>query len=501
MAVVFLLFIALSFVPAKQYSADATLLVRLSQDYIDRPVGDSAMNNVPLDHDQVLKSEASIIESRDLHEAVVKQIGAERLYPELFGEPGRLAAVKQAASGFLTRISAAVTSGDIADKGPEAKPAATPVERAADILGHRLTVTASKDGNIISIEFQHRDPELAASTVNTLVELYLARRREIFARRQSEPVRVQVQDLRRQLTAIETQLDDYRQPNGIVSYATQRDLLLQRQDALRHQMDETEAMVTQLTQREKSLSVALAQTPATVMQTERIDDTGIMQSKDLLNDMKDQEAALRRRGAPADQIAEARRRVENAERMATPKSFRATTTSSLVYEGIRLDQLRTQAELRGAEARRAALQEQLAGTTADLERFAALETRLGELQRDHEVVQESYKTYVKVLDQQVIAESVEEQKTNVRIVQAARIPDAPGRTQFLIMLLGLPFSLVAGLATGIIRDLRRNTFLGPEHLERVLRIPVLVSVPALPARAVGNTLLIADARRPSGNAR
>jgi uncharacterized protein involved in exopolysaccharide biosynthesis len=226
-----------------------------------------------------------------------------------------------------------------------------------------------------------------------------------------------------------------------------------------------------------------------------------VQSKDLLTDMRNQEAALRRQGAPADQIADARRRVENAERMATPKSYRVTTTSNPVYEGLRLDQLRTQADLRGAQARRETLRDQLAATTADLERFATLETRLGALLRDREVVQESYKGYVKILDQQIIAEGVEEQKTNVRVIQAARVPDAPGRTQLLIMLLGLPVSLVAGLATGIIRDMRRKTFTGPEHLERVLQIPVLASVPALPARVIRNSPLVAPARGPSGSVR
>src|SRR5687767_12352847 len=65
------------------FEAESSLIVRIGREYIYRPeIGGTETARTP-SLSEMVNSEVEILSSRDLAEQVVREIGAERLYPEL----------------------------------------------------------------------------------------------------------------------------------------------------------------------------------------------------------------------------------------------------------------------------------------------------------------------------------------------------------------------------------------------------------------------------------
>lgn len=153
MLLVFLLTTALGVVLAltlkTQYQAHASLLVRLGQEYVYDPrVGDAARGAVP-DTGQVIQSETEILQSSVLKEKVLADIGLDKLYPEL--------------------------GKKWASAGPEER---RKIEGSAlKSMETGLKIVTAPDTSVVRVSFNHPDPALSATVVNTLLDEYLLYRR------------------------------------------------------------------------------------------------------------------------------------------------------------------------------------------------------------------------------------------------------------------------------------------------------------------------------------
>lgn len=173
----------------KYYQASATLLARMGQEYLYRgPIGDGTP--MGFEREQTLKSEITILTSRDLLENTLAAIGREKLYP------GKSEAV--AFERFVAGLEAQLLN----------------------------------KSNVIQVTFRHADPVMAAAAVNKLVELYLDRRRDIYFEPRADALDSEVRRYHQRLIEAERQAERFKRGNGIISFAEQRDLLLRQRAEL-----------------------------------------------------------------------------------------------------------------------------------------------------------------------------------------------------------------------------------------------------------------------------
>src|SRR5262245_27126603 len=121
------------------YEAESSLLVRIGREYIYRPEDGRTETARTPSLSEMVNSEVEILSSRDLAEQVVREIGADRLYPEL--------------------VEIAPDAQVLTD---------TAVLRFRKAASIRPVLESS----VIKVGFEHEVPQLAADAVNLLVERF-----------------------------------------------------------------------------------------------------------------------------------------------------------------------------------------------------------------------------------------------------------------------------------------------------------------------------------------
>src|ERR1700752_560732 len=86
-AVAAAVFIALQFQP--RYQSKSSVLVLLGPEYgVRQAAGQQNMTSFNVQPEEVLHTEAGILDSNDLHRSVIEEVGLENLYPDLLKSPG-----------------------------------------------------------------------------------------------------------------------------------------------------------------------------------------------------------------------------------------------------------------------------------------------------------------------------------------------------------------------------------------------------------------------------
>jgi hypothetical protein len=136
------------------------------------------------------------------------------------------------------------------------------------------------------------------------------------------------------------------------------------------------------------------------------------------------------------------------------------------------------AELQGLSAQEAHLQKILDGYAGYLKKLPDKELRLVRLMRDKELNNKIYTRLLEEREQARIREAAE--IGNIRIVESAELPRVPARPQKLLNIgIGLLTGTILGLLLVFVAEFARETPRTPEDVERMLKFPVLASVPQI----------------------
>jgi uncharacterized protein involved in exopolysaccharide biosynthesis len=196
-AVPFALSVLLSFVPTPKYKAYGVLTVRLGSEFVYQPETSSSPNNqapsIPFEQDQIFKAEVAILNSDDLHAQVIRDIGANVLYP---GVP-------------------AETASDFA--------------RVVQRFNSRFGVDLEKESSVITVSFEHKDGALAVKVLDTLLRLYMEKRKSLYLEPRVELAKTHAADAHERAIAAGKALEDYKVQHGIHALDLERSVLLQQQ--------------------------------------------------------------------------------------------------------------------------------------------------------------------------------------------------------------------------------------------------------------------------------
>jgi len=433
----------------KTYEAKTTLLVQYSREYIYRSETGDQRSIVPqkAGMEEALNSEVQILASRDLKERVLRAIGIDRLYP------------------------------DAADS-------ATQLEDALERLGDAYGIRSIDQSNIVNLYFRHESPELAAETLNKFVDLFKAKRLDVYRDSDVSFFQGQVTKLTVDLREIEAGFVAFKTENKIFDLPGQTDLLVERYNRLSSELDDAEIAVNELQERRVALARQMSQTPKTIESYEANEGQMIDEARSQLFALRlEEKQLLELYRDDFDAVVDVRNQIEQLNQFLSSQENNVSgqkirTGANVVYQTLEAEHLAAETELTAMEARRSAILLQMKEIESEINRMASLKSKYDEMAREVENNRLALQTQLSNLSDAQAYDALDNQnKTNIRVVQSAVPPNhAIGASRKAKVLLSAPLGLLAGLLVAFCLNLLRPTVSEAVTIERKSELDVLATI-------------------------
>jgi polysaccharide biosynthesis transport protein len=218
---------AVNFVTPR-YKSEARILIDGRENVFLRPNGERNEERTALDPEAVT-SQVQLVLSRDLAREIIKKNKlAER--PEF--DP--------VLRGVSPMKSLLALVGFVRDPF-----SMTPEERVLDAYFERLTVYAVDKSRVIVVEFQSRDPELAARVANSVADGYLVLQqgaRQAQAKSASQWLSGEIESLRGKVAEAESRVEDFRSKSSLFVGTNNTTLSNQQMGELNTQLNNARAL-------------------------------------------------------------------------------------------------------------------------------------------------------------------------------------------------------------------------------------------------------------------
>lgn len=360
------------------------------------------------------------------------------------------------------------------------------VERAARKLGKKLNVEAIKKTNVIAVNYDAADPQLAAHVLQSLATAYLEKHMEVHRPGgQFHFFDEQTAESRRQLELAEKKLLDFTNTHDVVMAPRQRDLVLQRIDEVEAGYRQTQSQMAEIEYRVRELKYDLARLPKRmVTQVRTSDNPELLRAlKANLLDLQLKRIQLLTKFEPAhplvqevdQQIAEAKAEIENEKSNPIRDE---TTDQDTNYEWARAELQKAEVEKRGLEGREATAASQLAQYHTIARQLGGDAIIQDDLTSSEKAAEENYLLYVKKREQARMGDALDEGGiVNVAIAEKPVVPALPRWPPSVVVLVGFAGALVSGTGAAFTADYLDPALRTPEEVTACLELPVLASLP------------------------
>ena len=211
-----------------RYKSEARILIDGRENVFLRPNGERNEERTSLDAEAVT-SQVQLVLSRDLARDIIRKNKlAER--PEFDPALGGISPIKS--------LLALIGIG----RDPFSM---TPEERVLDAYFERLTAYAVDKSRVIVVEFQSRDPELAAKVANSIADGYLVLQqnmRQEQAKSASVSLASRIDDLRNEVSRAEARVEDFRSRSNLFVGTNNTTLSNQQMGELNTQLNNARAL-------------------------------------------------------------------------------------------------------------------------------------------------------------------------------------------------------------------------------------------------------------------
>lgn len=447
-----------------KYQSKSMLLVLLGPEYGARPIaGENAPNGFNVAPEQLLRTEADILHSDDLHRTVIQQIGVATLYPDLLKPPGAIAQLTRQGRMFINELLGKT-------EPPRQSAEDELLSRAEKMFAKNFGVVPDDKSHIIQLSFENPNPEVAAQTLKALEAHYLELRGKLFADRQAVIVQAQQKQTGAQLAAADAKLAEFKRVHNVANFTERQRILMAEQGALEDQLAKADSATAGLQARLDSLTVQLR-----LASGQPNGGKGNPNAASALQGMvgayqkRQQDALTTYRGSPAYDLArtDMMKAQEEVAKMRSQQAFQ-----------IQQDYDKTAADLRASQATVEAIQPQLKKIAGDLASINADESQVHELERSRAVLEDSYRAIAKVAtDREVIENVSAKEQPSVRVVTEPRVPDTAQPIRMAILLIGVIVGLVVSLISSLMSGFFHGIYLRPEALEVDTGLAVLAVIP------------------------
>jgi uncharacterized protein involved in exopolysaccharide biosynthesis len=332
------------------YEARASLLIR--------PPGGNG--TVPKATDGALAAELEILRSSDVVRQAIERVGIEALYPGLEGEP----------------VAAALAS-------------------ATDRVQGALVVRTLPGSDVIEVTFRHGRAEVAADTVNRLVERYQELRRATLAPAASSErfLSDRIGEQRQALADAEARLAAFHATNPATAAADPRRAIAERRVTIEAELRTLRDAI------DRERTVGQAEDPSVARARARLDELELEEQQILNTHVEGSRAVAKIR----HEIGLVRDYLASKEQSASRE------------QGRRLQVLRS---------RQSELEAELAGLGEGERHLPELERQLRELERDRDVAARRLDAYQREMETATLAADVDEHRVAVavHVLESARPP-------------------------------------------------------------------------------
>jgi uncharacterized protein involved in exopolysaccharide biosynthesis/Mrp family chromosome partitioning ATPase len=474
---------ALFLVVKPDYQSTAKLLVRYVMDSggVDAMGADRRIQTPDARGENIINSEIEILTSWDLGLAVADVIGPAKIVPpKVPGETNRNAA-------------------------------------AAQIIKN-LEVGVPKRSSVIVVTYRHPDPEMARKVLAEVVERYLERHLEVHRGIGSfDLLTRQTDQLRSELNASETQLQELKHKAGVVTLLEGRQRVAADINRLEQSILDSEADLAgrqaHLAETEKSpRGMASPPMSASTNAVEQVDPAVLEEYRALaekLSFLKSNLSALLihyKDGHPEVQLlqrqtaeTEALRKsleVKHPDLLSTPLGMTATTSAT--GRELALDPRTERAQLAGLEARLKILKAGLEKCRQEAATIDAEESQITQIERKKEQLVTNYRYFSESLEKARVDAQVDPTKMpNISKVQEPSLPVRVASKLLKVVaalaLGGLAFGVAWALLLDLVIDQKIRR---PIEIESRLRIPLLLSIPFVAQEGLARLLQAPEANQP-----
>ncbi|MEK6336403.1 MAG: Wzz/FepE/Etk N-terminal domain-containing protein [Acidobacteriota bacterium] len=361
------------------------------------------------------------------------------------------------------------------------------VEGAVNRLTKDLVITPVRKANVITISYSSNSPQLSASVLKRLGELYLEKHLKLnHPTGASDFFTQRAGEYEAQLRNAEQQMTDFQQSNNLVILSQQKELTLQKTADAKTKLLESETALNEATNRIARVEQQLAAIPKRIVtQSKQLPN---QYSAERLNTMmvelQNRRTQLLTKFRPEDrlvrevdeQIRTTREALAKAEQKTAVEENTDLNPLRQILEGelsrARLDQA-------GTRARRDTLSGQLQQYEAALKKLEGDTTKHNDLQRQVGESEQNYQLYAKKREEARIADELDRQKiTNVSIAEpptVSQIPSSPNRSMNVV--LGVVLAGFLSLGSVFTAEMLSDSINTPRQLEALTGGHVLATVP------------------------
>ncbi|MGE0695492.1 MAG: GumC family protein [Pirellulales bacterium] len=475
-----LVVLGLLFFP-RTYKSDARLFVRLGKESVGLDPTAALQQTVSVNdsRESEINSVVELLRSRAVLDDVVKRLGADEI---LGTQPGE-------STSWLQMVKA---PADIARTWLYGNIGAE--ERAVARLEKAITIGAPRRSNVVLVSAQARDPQLAQRILQALIESYTEQHVDANRTEGSHAFFVTQSDLlQEQLRRANEEVRDARNASSLVSIDGERQNVQSQATSieaaiLANQRDlaASDARIAALKRQLEELPHDLVAEQTAGLPNQAAD---AMRNELYRLQIEEKDISSRFTSLHPSVIAIRRQVAETQKIFDEQQDSRSQTTRrpSVVHQHVQTELSTATALAASQRAAAASLEQQFDAVRSRMRSLNDNEFRIAELSRKAELLETTYRTYVRNREQARIDQELASGRiSNINVVQPATIVAKPSSPRVMLTLaMGLFASTFGAVLLAFVAEHFDRSLKTQEQIEHELGIPVLFSVP----RSRGHELL------------
>lgn len=446
-AVLFGIGLAAAFSMGSTYTANASLLMQVSKDYVYDPLAGDAARGAIADIDQVVQSEVEILNSNELKRRVIAKVG----YKDVLPDDPKL---------WKPEGDAQIRVADAA---------------ALKVLQGGFETQTAPDNNVVRLEFKHSNALSAALILNAIIDEYQAYRLEVYPDTIGPALEKQKADFDQKLAEADRAYQDFLTQNGVGDFAAAKTTYTRIYDTVMGDLYSTRSQMAFNRSRLAEIRTSLARL-SPEMSLERNLDLSVP-TKILALQQQRQEMLARYlpESQPIKdldgQIA-ALHAMMNSGRGIGEKEHKMG--SNPVYQDILTQRMNVEAEMASLSGRERQLQSQADEVTHKLHDLLGIEAQFNTLSAERDALQTNIRNFAqRIQENQAQREMTRGADEAVRVVEKASMPDKPKSLKKVVAIMAFLFAAFTALCAGLLRVVTRKGFVSADMAGKTLDLPVL----------------------------
>jgi succinoglycan biosynthesis transport protein ExoP len=349
-----------------------------------------------------------------------------------------------------------------------------------------------REANMFHISYRGKDANKAAEMVNTIVNVYIDEKMNSRRSDTSEAynfIQDQLQEYKGKLEESDRQIREFKEknPNLIPQSET---TLLARLESEQSNKIETDIRLKELLRRKENLRKQLAGEKELTIAF--VTSEGSPQAR--LSSLNNQLMLLSAKYTDnypevvkiKSEIEELKKQIAHARESRVESSGSETAAMNPIYQQLKEDLVKTDAEIESLKARAAELSKQQQEIQRIFGRMPKEQEEWTKLQRDRNVYQQIYDQLLQKLQNAKVSKEIEfsDRGERYRVVDLAIAPLYPVKPDKVKMiLLGILFGIASGIGAVFGLEYFDHSFKDEESIEKSLKVPVFASIPKIVSQA------------------